>query len=67
MRFIARPRIGLGFDIEFDDTVCHVVEDEGKVQMAAYEGIIIKLPFLSIYIGEFREFDKRVLEQSGGL
>jgi len=55
-------RLGIGFDIEHNDTICHVVgDDEGRC-IAAYEGLIIKLPFFSIYIGEFSELDEEVLE-----
>ena len=49
-------------DIEHNDNICHVVgDDEGRF-VAAYEGLIIKVPFLSIYIGEFSELDPEVLE-----
>jgi len=62
MSFHINSRLGIGFDIEHNDTVCHVVgDDEGRF-IAAYEGLIIKLPFLSIYIGEFAELDPEVLE-----
>lgn len=55
-------RQGIGIDIEFNDSICHVVgDDEGRF-VAAYEGIIIKIPFFSIYIGEFSELDPEVLE-----
>jgi len=55
-------RQGIGIDIEFNDDICHVVgDDEGRF-VAAYEGIIIKIPFFSIYIGEFSELDDEVLE-----
>ncbi len=59
---VMNMRLGIGFDIEHNDTICHVVgDDEGRF-IAAYEGLIIKLPFLSIYIGEFAELDPEVLE-----
>ena len=55
-------RLGMGFDIEHNDNICHVVgDDEGRF-VAAYEGLIIRIPFLSIYIGEFSELDPEVLE-----
>jgi len=55
-------RLGMGFDIEHNEDICHVVgDDEGRF-VAAYEGLIIKLPFFSIYIGEFSELDPEVLE-----
>jgi hypothetical protein len=39
-----------------------VVGDEEGRFIAAYEGLIIKVPFFSIYIGEFSELDEEVLE-----
>lgn len=57
-------RLGFGFDIEHNDTICHVVsdDDDTNTKLAAYEGLIIKLPFVAIYIGEFSDFDKRLLD-----
>lgn len=50
-------RLGMGFDIEHNDTVCHVVgDDEGRF-IGVFIGLIIKIPFFSIYIGEFEEID----------
>jgi hypothetical protein len=37
-------RLGIGFDIEHNDNICHVVgDDEGRF-VAAYEGLIIVSP-----------------------
>ena len=55
-------RLGIGFDIEHNDTICHVVGDEEGRFIAAYEGLIIKVPFFSVYIGEFSELDDEVLQ-----
>ena len=55
-------RLGIGFDIEHTEDICHVVgDDEGRF-IAAYEGLIIKIPFFSVYIGQFSELDPEVLE-----
>ena len=55
-------RLGIGFDIEHNEDVCHVVgDDEGRF-VAAFEGLIIKIPFFSVYIGEFSELEPEVLE-----
>ena len=55
-------RLGIGFDIEHNEDVCHVVgDDEGRF-VAAFEGLIIKIRFFSVYIGEFSELDPEVLE-----
>lgn len=55
-------RLGIGLDIEHNDNICHVVGDEEGRFIAAYEGLIIKVPFFSIYIGEFSELDEEVLK-----
>ena len=57
-------RTGFGFDIEANDTICHVVGDADGRFMASFNGLIIKVPFLSIYIGTFEEFDEEVLKQT---
>lgn len=62
MQLTLVPRLGIGFDIEHNDTIIHIVgDDEEEKFLAAYEGVIIKLPFLSIYYGEFGKFDKSAL------
>jgi len=55
-------RLGIGFDIEHNEDICHVVgDDEGRF-VASFEGLIIRIPFFSVYIGEFSELDPKVLE-----
>ena len=55
-------RLGMGFDIEHNEDICHVVgDDEGRF-VASFEGLILKIPFFSVYIGEFTELDPEVLE-----
>lgn len=52
------PRLGIGFDIEHNEDICHIVEfDNDKEEVVAFMGIIIKIPFVSIYIGDFFELD----------
>ena len=54
-------RQGIGFDIEFNETICHIIDDGGpNDKLFAYSGILIKLPFISIYIGEFEEIGELV-------
>ena len=60
---VFNTRTGFGFDIEANNTICHVVGDEDGRFMAAFDGLIIKVPFLSIYIGTFGEFDEEVLKE----
>ena len=60
MEIVIRPRLGIGFDIEHNEEICyraHVVEENGKQRDAllCYIGIIIKLPFVTVYIGEFHD------------
>ena len=60
-------RNGFGFDIEYTDEVCHIVgiEDEKGNEVdvvGAFEGIIIKLPLLSIYLGSWDQLDVRMLD-----
>ena len=54
------PRLGIGLDIEHSETIIHRVgetDDEDDAILAAFMGIIIKLPFLSCYIGDFYELE----------
>jgi hypothetical protein len=53
------PRLGIGLDIEYNEDVCHIVEfdNSDKEEVVGFMGIIIKLPFFSIYIGDFFELD----------
>jgi hypothetical protein len=47
-------RQGIGFDIEYNDDICHIVDTGEKHEtLHSYNGIIILLPFLKIYFGEF--------------
>ena len=65
-RYIPLPQ-RLWFDIEYTDEVCHVVGIEDKNGnevdvVGAFEGIIIKLPLLSIYLGSWDQLDVRMLD-----
>lgn len=51
-------RFGLGFDIEHNENIIHRVgESEEDSFLAAFNGLIIKIPFLSCYIGDFYELE----------
>lgn len=55
---IVNTRFGLGFDIEHNENILHYVgDDEDSAEVAAFMGLIIKLPFLSVYIGDFYEIE----------
>lgn len=50
-------RLGIGFDIEHNENIIHLVGDDDDQIPAAFMGLIIKIPFLSCYIGDFYELD----------
>lgn len=53
-------RLGIGFDIEHNEDIIHMVgktSDEEDATPAAFVGLIIKIPFLSCYIGDFYELE----------
>lgn len=53
------PRFGIGFDIEHNENVIHYIgNDEDDLELGAFMGLIIKIPFLSCYIGDFYELER---------
>ena len=58
---VVELRQGIGIDIEYNDTICHIIDDGGpQDKLFSYSGILLKLPFLSIYIGEFNEIGELI-------
>ena len=58
---VVELRQGIGIDIEFNDTICHIIDDGGpQDKLFSYSGILLKLPFLSIYIGKFNEIGELI-------
>ena len=58
MTIVVNLRLGIGLDIEFNEDILHLVDFEDKENvLLAYSGILINLPFLKIYIGEFDEME----------
>jgi hypothetical protein len=58
---VVELRQGIGLDIEFNETICHIIDDGGpQDKLVSYSGILLKLPFLSIYIGEFDEIGELI-------
>jgi hypothetical protein len=58
---VVELRQGIGLDIEYNENICHIIDDGSDVdKLYAYQGVLIKLPFISIYIGEFEEIGKMV-------
>lgn len=53
---IVKFRQGIGVDIEYNEDICHMVEDDKEnTALLAYTGVLISLPFIKIYIGDFEE------------
>ena len=50
-------RQGIGLDIEYNDDIQHTISDGKEDWSVAFEGIIIKIPFISIYIGHFFDLE----------
>jgi len=51
-------RLGIGFDIEHNENTIHLVEtQEDDNKPVAFMGLIIKIPFFSVYIGDFYEIE----------
>lgn len=54
MSWIIQPRLGFGFDIEHNEINRYRIEDDdGKEVTVCFIGLIIKIPFLMLLIGEF--------------
>jgi hypothetical protein len=55
MSIIAQLRLGIGFDIEHNEINRYCMTDEeGKDEtIVCFVGLIIKIPFIEILIGEF--------------
>jgi hypothetical protein len=54
-------RQGIGFDIEYNEDICHIVDTgEKNDTLHAYEGSNILLPFRKIYIGEFDQIGELI-------
>ena len=55
---VTKLRQGIGFDIEHNEDILHIVGfNEEEQFIAAFVGTIIKLPFISVYIGSFEPVD----------
>ena len=58
---IVKLRQGFGFDIEYNEDICHIVDTgEEHDTLHIYHGIILLLPFLKIYIGEFSQLGELI-------
>jgi hypothetical protein len=51
-------RNGFGFDVESNDTICYnVLAEDGEQALVQFDGIIIKLPFCRLEIGNFYQLE----------
>jgi hypothetical protein len=55
-------RLGFGFDIESSDSTCYIIESEDEEgntgsYVAAFEGLMVTIPFFKILFGSFHELD----------
>lgn len=61
MELVIRPRLGFGFDIEHNEDICYragkTSEADENTVLLCYVGLLIKIPFFTIYIGTFFERD----------
>jgi len=57
MNFLTRFRLGIGFDIEHNEINRYCLTDEeGKSEdIVCFVGLMIRLPFIEILIGDFFE------------
>lgn len=54
MNFLIQFRLGIGLDIEHNEINRYcLVDAEGKEEIVCFVGLIIKIPFMMILIGEF--------------
>jgi hypothetical protein len=61
---IINLRQGIGFDIEYNEDICHIVETGAEHDtLHSYNGIILLLPFLKIYFGEFHQIGELMSEK----
>lgn len=58
MQLVINFRQGIGLDIEYNEDICHVIQSgEGEEDVVAFAGILIKIPFFTIYYGDFFDLD----------
>jgi len=54
MNFVVQLRLGIGVDIEHNEINRYrLVDSEDKEETVCFVGLIIKIPFMEILIGDF--------------
>ncbi len=57
---VVKLRQGIGLDVEYNEDICHIIQsDEGNEEFVAFQGALIKLPFVTIYIGDFFDLESK--------
>lgn len=51
-------RQGIGLDIEYNEDICHIVTNGTEENVVAFAGVLIKLPFITIYMGDFYDLEE---------
>ena len=59
MGLMVKTRLGFGFDFEYEEELCYrvgVVYEDGTEDedLVGFVGNVLRIPFLIIFIGEFR-------------
>lgn len=53
---LVRLRQGIGIDIEYNEDICHRIDEgDGTETLVMFAGMLIKIPFFTIYFGDFFE------------
>ena len=54
MSWLIQPRLGIGLDIEHNEINRYcLIDEDGKEETVCFVGLIIKIPFMEILIGDF--------------
>jgi hypothetical protein len=58
--FVVKLRQGIGLDVEYNEDICHIIQDDnGNEDFVAFQGALIKIPFFTIYIGDFFDLEDK--------
>lgn len=55
-------RQGIGFDIEYNEDICHIITNGEEENVVAFAGVLIKIPFITIYIGDFFDLEDEAVK-----
>ena len=71
MQLLIKPRLGFGFDFQYEEELCYrigIIYEDGTEEddIIGFVGNILRLPFLVIFIGEFRSMTEVEDEGNSG-